>query len=648
MTDQTFNEEQERYLKGVTAGLHIARGVPGMTGLTGAKTLRPDDWHAQARIRAQAMGGELSSQEEAKSELNPLDMWDEMGALADKGEYPKGDDVFLMKGNGLFYVAPNQDSYMCRLRMPGGIWSTHQIHGVADLAESYGGGYTHVTTRANLQIREIGPKDPLNVEMGLADIGVHNRGAGGDNIRNITGSPLAGIDPDEIIDVTPFARAMHHHILNHRELYGLPRKFNIAFDGGGRISALEGTNDIGFSAVLPKADGPLPRRPYFRMGLGGITGHKDFARDTGVMLKPEECVPVAHAVLKVFLMNGDRTDRDKARLKYVLDRWGFGKFMREVQKELDFTLRWYDLARCEPRAEVQRAGHMGVHDAKQAGMHYLGVICPVGRLSVAQMHQLADIADKYGDKKVRATVWQNVVLGGIKTTDIDKVKKAVEKTGLHVEATPARTGMVACTGSWGCKFGNAETKGNAMKLVEHIEKTLELDQPINFNITGCPNSCAQHYIGDIGLLGARVDDPDAADPEDADQVDGFHVFIGGGYEDEEGIAQELAASVPATHIPAYIENVLGLYMDERKGSENFVTYARRQDMAELRERLAQRSDAAAAAQAATEEALATDADTPEGAKTALEPTVESEAEATQNPQDAEAKRDNGDDQTNAA
>ena len=441
---------------------------------------------------------------------------------------------------------------------------------------------------------------------------------------------------------------MHHHILNHRELYGLPRKFNIAFDGGGRISALEGTNDIGFSAVLPKADGPLPRRPYFRMGLGGITGHKDFARDTGVMLKPEECVPVAHAVLKVFLMNGDRTDRDKARLKYVLDRWGFGKFMREVQKELDFTLRWYDLARCEPRAEVQRAGHMGVHDAKQAGMHYLGVICPVGRLSVAQMHQLADIADKYGDKKVRATVWQNVVLGGIKTTDIDKVKKAVEKTGLHVEATPARTGMVACTGSWGCKFGNAETKGNAMKLVEHIEKTLELDQPINFNITGCPNSCAQHYIGDIGLLGARVDDPDAADPEDADQVDGFHVFIGGGYEDEEGIAQELAASVPATHIPAYIENVLGLYMDERKGSENFVTYARRQDMAELRERLAQRSDAAAAAQAATEEALATDADTPEGAKTALEPTVESEAEATQNPQDAEAKRDNGDDQTNAA
>ncbi|RJS93150.1 NirA family protein [Salinisphaera sp. Q1T1-3] len=650
MTDNRFTDEQERYLKGVTAGLHLARGVPGMTGLTAGKRLRPDDWHAQARIRAEAAGGTLASQEDAKAELNPLDMWDEMAALAANGAYPKGDDVFLMKGNGLFYVAPNQDSYMCRLRMPGGIWSSHQVRGVAELAQAYGGGYTHVTTRANLQIREIGPRDPLNVAMGLADIGVHNRGAGGDNIRNITGSPLAGIDPDELIDVTPYCRAMHHHILNHRELYGLPRKFNIAFDGGGRISALQGTNDIGFSAVLPRADGPLPRKPYFRLGLGGITGHQDFARDTGVMLKPEECVPVAHAVLKVFLMNGDRTDRDKARLKYVLDRWGFDKFMRAVQKELDFPLRWYDLARCAPRAPVVRDGHMGVHDARQEGMHYVGVICPVGRLSVAQMHALADIADRYGDRKLRATVWQNIVLGGIGRADLDDVRQAIEAAGLHVEASPARTGMVACTGSWGCKFGNAETKGNAMKLVAHIESTLALDQPINFNVTGCPNSCAQHYIGDIGLLGARVDDPDAHDPEEADQVDGFHVFIGGGYEDTEGIARELATSVPAARMPTYIETLLGLYLDDRDEAESFVVWARRQDLADLRERLAERSTAAAEAQTAIEQAPATDADTPEGARTALEPTVESDAEPGQNPPNADAERgeDDDDDQTNAA
>lgn len=618
MSTQDFDDSQQRYLKGVTAGLHIARGVPGMTGLTSGKRLRPDDFHTQARIRAQAMGGELASQENAKADLNPNDMWDDMVQLAGRGEYPKGDDVFLMKGRGMFYVAPNQDSYMCRLRMPGGVFSSHQFRAVADLAETYGGGYTHVTTRANLQIREIGPKDPINVLMGLQDVGIVNQGSGGDNVRNITGSPLAGIDPDELIDVTPYCRAMHHHIINHRELYGLPRKFNIAFDGGGRISALEGTNDIGFSAVLPKSDGPLPRRPYFRMGLGGITGHKDFARDTGVMLKPEECVPVAHAVLHVFLANGDRTSRDKARLKYVLDRWGFDKFMHEVQKKLPFTLRRYPLSRCEKRAPVDKAGHVGIHDQGQ-GRQYVGIVLPVGRLTIPQMHGLADLADRYADSKMRTTVWQNLVLGNVRKTDMKALVAGIEKLGLHVNASPARTGMVACTGSFGCKFANAETKGNALKLVDHLEDKLELDEPLNIHMTGCPNSCAQHYVGDIGLLGARVDDPDAEDPEEADQVDGFHVYIGGGYEDEEGIARELARTVPAVHLADYIENLLGLYLDERHAGERFVAYARRQDIGELRERLAERSAKAAAAQCESQETAYSEAEaeaeTPEEVKT---------------------------------
>ncbi len=626
MHNDEFTEDQQRYLKGVTAGLHIARGVPGMTGLTGAKRLRPDDWHTQARIRTEAMGGELSSHEKAKAELNPNDIWDEMAQLAARNEYASGDMVFLMKSNGLFYTSPNQDSYMCRLRMPGCIFSAHQFRGVADLADDYGGPYAHVTTRGNLQIREIGACDSLNVLSGLADIGILNKGAGADNVRNITGSPLAGIDPQELVDVTPLARQMHHHILNHRELNGLPRKFNIAFDGGGRISALEGTNDIGFCAVLPKNDGPLPSRPYYRMLLGGITGHEDFARDTGVMLTADECVPVAHAVLKVFLANGDRTDRDKARLKYVLDRWGFEKFMHEVQKELPFTLRCLPLSRCEKRAPVEKAGHVGVHDQAQGDRRYIGVVVRVGRLTTQQMRALAGVADRYADGKLRATVWQNVVLGNVARNDVDKVIKAIEKTGLHVEASPARAGMVACTGSFGCKFANAETKDNAMQIVAHLEEKLPLDQSLNIHVTGCPNSCAQHYIGDIGLLGARVDDPDADDPQDADPVDGFHVYVGGGYEDEQGIARELARSVPATRLPGYIESVLGVYLDERRDNERFVAFARRHQIDDLRARIADRSDQAAAAQVEAEAHAMTQeqakAETPEAAKTAFDPAAQ--------------------------
>ncbi len=593
MSNDKFTDEQQRYLQGVTAGLHIARGVPGMTGLAAGQRLAPDDWHAQARIRTQAAGGELNAIEQAKAERNPNDIWDDMAARAARGEYPTGDDVFLMKAFGMFYVAPNQDSYMCRLRRPGGIFSSHQCRGVADLAQRYGGGYTHVTTRCNLQIREIGAKDPLNVLMGLHDIGIINRGAGADNVRNITGSPLAGIDPQELIDTTDLARAMHHHILNHREFNGLPRKFNIAFDSGGRISALEGTNDVGFAAVLPKTDGPLPRRPYFRLLLGGITGHEDFARDTGVMLKPEECVPVASAVLRVFLANGDRSNRDTARLKYVLDRWGFDTFMREVQKQLPFTLRRYPRARCEARTPVQKAGHIGIHDQAQRGKRYIGVLLPVGKLTVEQMHALADLADRYGDGKVRTTVWQNLILGDIAKGDVKAVQEAIEATGLHVQASNVRAGLVACTGSFGCKFANADTKGSAMKTVAYLEEKLQLEQPINIHFTGCHHSCAQHYVGDIGLLGCRVDAPDARD-EDADQVDGFHVFVGGGYEQEEGIARALRESVAASALPGYLEQVLGAFKAHRSGrDETFVASVPRHDSDTLRSMIgAAQADAA--------------------------------------------------------
>ena len=169
-------------------------------------------------------------------------MWDEIAANAAKGEFPKGTDVFLYKFHGLFYVAPAQDSFMCRLRNPNGIIDSHKLRAVAAIAEEFGGGYTHITTRANLQIREIAPKSTLAVLERIAEAGLTSRGAGADNVRNITSNPTAGVDPQELYDTRPLGVALHHAILNHRELYGLPRKFNVAFDGGGLIGTAEDTN----------------------------------------------------------------------------------------------------------------------------------------------------------------------------------------------------------------------------------------------------------------------------------------------------------------------------------------------------------------------------------------------------------------------
>ena len=252
-----------------------------------SEPIGPDAAALRAQDRAIKAGGKLSDPEKFKRELHPFDAYERLKEQAAKNEAPKADDNFRWRFFGLFYVAPNQNSYMCRLRMPNGILKHWQFAGVADLAERYGGGYAHVTTRANLQIREIPPKHAVEVIQGIESLGLWSRGAGADNIRNVTGTPTAGIDAQELIDTRPYARAWHFHILNDRSLYGLPRKFNVGFDGGGIIPVLEDTNDIGFQAVVVRDGFGIAAGVWFRLLLGGITGHHDFARETGVVVKPE-------------------------------------------------------------------------------------------------------------------------------------------------------------------------------------------------------------------------------------------------------------------------------------------------------------------------------------------------------------------------
>jgi ferredoxin-nitrite reductase len=183
-------------------------------------------------------------------------------------------------------------------------------------------------------MREIEPKNAVNIVEAIQDLGLCSRGSGADNIRNVTGTPTAGIDPNELIDTRPYAREWHFHILNERALYGLPRKFNVGFDGAGRIAVLEDTNDIGFQAVEVKPGFGAEPGVWFRLALGGITGHKDFARDTGVIVRPNEATQVADAIVRVYIAHGDRTDRNKARLKYVLDAWGLEKYIAHVEEAL--------------------------------------------------------------------------------------------------------------------------------------------------------------------------------------------------------------------------------------------------------------------------------------------------------------------------
>ncbi|MBI1776437.1 MAG: NirA family protein [Proteobacteria bacterium] len=592
-----FTEEQKRYLEGFASGVEARRGAHALAPMLGthgngaAAPSGPESIHHAAQARVLADGKRLTAEERAKRDKNPFDLWDEIAANAKTGRFPKGTDVFLHKFHGLFYVAPAQDSFMCRLRMPGGILNAHQLRGVADIAQRFGGRYADVTTRANLQIREIAVGAAPAVLMAIQELGLTSRGAGADNIRNITGSPTAGIDPQELIDTRELSRALHHYILNHREMYGLPRKFNIAFDGGGQVSVLEDTNDIAFAACrLTDAKVAAPG-VYFRLGLGGITGHGDFAKDTGVVVAPEECVAVAAAVVRVFIEHGDRSDRKRARLKYLLDAWGIERFMAETEKRLPFPWRRAPAAAFEPRPPILKHGHIGIHRQSEDGLSYIGVALPVGRLSVAQMQALADIADEHGSGTIRLTVWQNLLISDIPEAALGAAKQHLEAAGLTWSASSIRSALVACTGNTGCKFSATNTKGQALALADHLEARVALDQPVNIHLTGCPNSCAQHAVADIGLLGVKV-------AEGEDLVEGYHIFVGGAAGAEQRIARELWPSVPFALVLGRIEGMLRAYVEHRsQPGESFQAFVARHDLAALR-RLFEAAAASPGAEAA--------------------------------------------------
>ena len=597
MSDESFTEEQKQFLSGFAFGSDVARAVSGLpvvsnaagTGGSAAGNLPvvqadalPVGPERIALIAQQATvdaGKTLCKEEQAKRDKNPLDMWEEMQTRSDAGEFPKGTDVFLQKFHGLFYVAPAQDSYMCRLRLPGGVLHGWQLAGVADLSDSSAGGFIDITTRANLQLREIPAGSAMDILYGLRELEIVNLGSGGDNIRNCTASPLSGIDPNELVETIPLARRMHHYILNHREMYGLPRKFNIAFDGGGTISALDDTNDIGFHAVEiseANATDTFPAGVYFQLTLGGITGHKDFARPTGVLLKAEQCVKVAGAIVRVFVKNGDRTDRKKARLKYVLDDWGFDRFIDAVEQELGESLVRFDDSKLEKNDVEDRLAHIGWHPQQQSGKQYVGVVLPVGRLTSDQARAIARIADDFGNGEIRLTVWQNLIIPHIDDQEIEAVSNAIVAAGLGVETNSFRAGLVACTGSAGCKFAAAQTKTHAMQLADHLQDRFALDEPINIHLTGCHHSCAQHYIGDIGLLACKVEVGD-------DMVDGYHVHVGGGWGERQGIARLIVEAVAFDDLPALLEAVVAGYLDQRNDGESFVQFASRCSDDELRE-----------------------------------------------------------------
>lgn len=584
-----FTAAQKEYLAGLMAGLAQRRQFPwiALPKESGPPVNPPAGDPPAAAASAPTVHGtpvaDLCKQELWKYQEHGLDCWDRILAHAEANKFPNEEDTFRFRFHGLFYVAPAQNSFMLRCRIPAGELTAAQLKGLADLADECGNGQAALTTRSNIQIREIAPKHLVHVLTRLQALGLTSKGSGVDNVRNITASPTAGLDPQELIDVRPFAHALHHYILNHRDLYDLPRKFNVAFDGGGAIDTVADTNDIGFVAVRvadvsdssDTADPPSPG-VYFRVELCGITGHKQLARDAGILVKPAEAVAVAVAMIRVFIEHGDRTDRKKARLKYLVDKWGVEKFLAETQKKLAFPLVKFPLEQCQPRPPAVRHGHIGVYRQKQRGRNYIGVVIPVGLMTTRQMRRLAELAANYGSGNLRLTPWQNLLIPDVPDGFVETVKRQLVRIGLHHEATNILGGVVACTGNTGCKYAATDTKGQALALAQHLNQRLQLDQPINIHLTGCPHSCAQHYVGDIGLQGVKV-------TVNGQSLEGYHIVFGGGTGAQAGIGRQVFTGIPFGEVKTLLERVLRVYLARRRPGESFVQFTRRHDVKALQE-----------------------------------------------------------------
>lgn len=547
---QKLNPEQQNYLQGFVAGAQ-------QRGVVFSQVVAPSAPEKEETLQ--------TAEERIKNEEHPLDSYYRLLENAAANKAPDKEETFRFKWNGLFFLTPVKDAFMARLRIPGGVVKSYQLRELAHIARDLTSGYVQITTRANFQIRLIKPKDAPEVLRRVQSVGLQTRGAGADNIRNLTNNPTAGIDPCELVDCTPFVNELADFILSHREFYNLPRKFNIAFDGGGLIGSVEDTNDIGVKAVRT-AEGAA-----FRIALGGATGHKAFARDLGVLVPPDRLVKTIVAIVRVFIAHGNRQDRKRARLKHLLEKWSLDKYLAETEKRLGFSLPRVPLEPLSYPSQDIPHSHVGAFPQKQPGLYYLGISFPAGQVTPRQMLRLAELAENYGSGEVRLTVWQNLLLPNIPAAYLDTVKKAVHRIGLGTEQSHVASGVVACTGNRYCKYAATDTKGHALALIRQLEKRVPLDRPVNIHVTGCPHSCAQHYMGDIGLLGAKTRDGREA----------YHIFVGGGFGRHAAVGRQVYQGMPFEETAGTLERMLRAYLRHRESAESFQAFAARYDLNRL-------------------------------------------------------------------
>lgn len=496
-------------------------------------------------------GKALNKFERFKAEKDGLAVKDELAHFAEIGweAMDATDREQRLKWLGVFFRPVTPGKFMLRLRMPNGILTSHQMKVLAEIVQRYGDdGNADITTRQNLQLRGIRLEDVPDIFGRLQAAGMTSIQSGMDNVRNITGSPVAGIDANELIDTRTLVKDVQDMITNqgngNPEFTNLPRKFNIAIEGGRDNAVHAEINDIAF--VPAYREGGLG----FNVLVGGFFSAKRCEAavplDAWVLPVSEEVVGICRAILEIYRDNGLRANRQKARLMWLIDEWGIDKFRTEVEQQLGRTLL---TAAPDDVIDWEKRDHIGISPQMQDGLNYVGLHIPVGRLYASDMFDLARIAEVYGAGEIRLTVEQNAIIPYVPDAHVETLMQEPLLQKFSLSPAPLTRSLVSCTGAQFCNFALVETKNRALALAKDLESEMTFPNPVRFHWTGCPNSCGQPQVADIGFIGTKV-------RKDGKTVEGVDIYMGGKVGKDAKLGDRVMKSIPCDDLKPVLKDVL--------------------------------------------------------------------------------------------
>ena len=511
-------------------------------------------------------------------------------------EFPCGD---LTKGPETVWDAPG----MMRIKVPMGRMSAEQLDCMSELAEEYSDAILHVTTRQDIQLHFVHIEDTPALMRRLAAVGITTREACGNSVRNVTACPIAGVCNDESFDVTPYAHAMTYYLLGHRDVQDFGRKFKISFSGcKSHACGLANFHDLGLISRVREVDGEVVRGFEFYVG-GGLGAVPRPAKLLGEFVLEEEMLPLAQAVCRVFARLGEKQNRSRARLKFLVDKLGIDEFRRLVLEErgrIPADERWTaylgDLGIAEDQPLKSGAalpdGDYGadfaawratnVQDQAQEGYVVATVRLPLGDFTSDQGRALSDLSRRYTGDTMRATVEQNIVIRWLPAADLPAFYAELKAIGLHGAGAGTIGDITACPGTDTCKLGISASRGLAAEL-EHRFALAADSRPddvsqLRIKTSGCFNSCGQHHVADIGLLGVSRNVAGR-------RVAHFQLVVGGEWANNGGSYGLAIGAFPSKRIPELVDQLCALWIAERSEGERFQTYMKRVGRRHIKEAL---------------------------------------------------------------